>query len=566
MSDTTSAAPSVSNYVNASYWAYSQAGTPYPDRDPTLPTGFSYFTVGGQTLIDYDPTVGLYAAAVIDSTGQVLVTFEGTNLYTGNDVFTAAQLVDDAAIVEGVNAPSYQPALDFTETVLADAEAAGYSAQDVFLTGHSLGAAEAEYVGTQTGLSGMTFGTPGIPTSDIPASTTAQFTDYVEKGDPVGNYAPGWNDFALLQTQNIAHFGNAFSLGTDTSAALLYAANAAYTAALAAPTRAEELAGIVTTVALLDKAAVEYHALLTYAADLGVTVSGAATSTDGSDGGAGMAAALFGNLPGVTVLPDGSLDVAGVDPTTLSTNTLPLLSPLHNLSLQSDGQGGTKISFGAASDGIVLGGSGGATIQGDAEPLTFIGGSGSVSVTGGSGAVTLYGSTSSTSTTYLAGGSGNSVLYGGAGATTLVAGTGAATLVGGTGPTLMLANGADANEIVAGSGATTVNGLYGSGPEAVFGGSGPTSVALGSGADSVIAGSGVSHVSGGAGPDVYGFVDGHAGGSEVITGLKANDVLAFGGYDGNPISSEGVLAGSDLITLSDGTVILLAGIDHKIFS
>lgn len=82
----------------------------------------------------------------------------------------------------------------------------------------------------------------------------------------------------------------------------------------------------------------------------------------------------------------------------------------------------------------------------------------------------------------------------------------------------------------------------------------------------MIAGSGAASVTGGSGPDVYGFIDGHAGGSVVITGFNATDTMAFGGYGGDPITSEGVLHGSDLITLSDGTVILVAGVDHKIFS
>jgi hypothetical protein len=72
-------------------------------------------------------------------------------------------------------------------------------------------------------------------------------------------------------------------------------------------------------------------------------------------------------------------------------------------------------------------------------------------------------------------------------------------------------------------------------------------------------------VIGGSGPDVYGFIDGHAG-NEIIDGLKATDTFAFAGYTGDPIAAEGVVNGSDLITLDDGSNILLLGIDHKIFS
>lgn len=580
MSDTGSA-PSISDELNAAYWAYAQAGTPYNDRDTTLPTGFSYFTVGGQPMITYQPDVGLYAAALVNASGQVIVTYEGTNLYTGNDTFTAAQIADDVAIAEGVNAASYAPAARFAQSVIAAAEGAGYSKSAIFLAGHSLGAAEAEYAAIQTGLSGMTFGTPGLPSAEIPTPLGVSFTDYVERGDPVGNYAYGWNDFALLQTQNVQHLGDAQALGTYASAALLYSANLTYAAALEAPTRVEEVAGLVATVGLLGEAAVKYHALLTYAADLGVTVSGATGGTPDLTGAETAFAQILGSATGVTLTGHGGLDFSGADltaPGTLAvspgstdtflvpTRTLPLLDPTLPLSLQSDGHGGTVLTFGAASDGIVLAGSQGATVQGDAKPLSFVGGSGAVSVLGGSGDATMSGATSATATTFLMGGSGSNLIQGGAGATTITAGLGASTLVGGTGSTLMLANGTAPDLMVAGSGATTIDGTTGSGPQMVFAGAGPALIALGDGAASLVGGSGVAQVTGGTGADVYGFVHGHAGGADVITGLKPEDMIVFAGYGGDPITSEGVLAGSDLITLSDGTVILLQGIDHTVFS
>jgi hypothetical protein len=52
----------------------------------------------------------------------------------------------------------------------------------------------------------------------------------------------------------------------------------------------------------------------------------------------------------------------------------------------------------------------------------------------------------------------------------------------------------------------------------------------------------------------------------VISGLTSADTIVFGGYGGDPIVTEGTLSGGDLITLSDGTLILLQGIDHKVFS
>jgi hypothetical protein len=172
-----------------SYWAYSQAGTSYVDGPTQLPAGFSYLTAGGAPVISYDPSTGFYGAALVSSIGQVVVAFEGTNVGTGNDVFTTAQAIDDADITYGRQAASYASAYALTETAIKDAEAAGYSVADVSLTGHSLGGADAESVGQQTGLPGITFGAPGIPTGNTLYSGS-NFVDYVDRGDPVGSYAP----------------------------------------------------------------------------------------------------------------------------------------------------------------------------------------------------------------------------------------------------------------------------------------------------------------------------------------------------------------------------------------
>jgi hypothetical protein len=67
------------------------------------------------------------------------------------------------------------------------------------------------------------------------------------------------------------------------------------------------------------------------------------------------------------------------------------------------------------------------------------------------------------------------------------------------------------------------------------------------------------------GPRFTASSTGYAGGSEAIFGLKANDVLVFGGYATYPILSEGVVNGSDEIRLVDGTLITLVGFNHKVF-
>ena len=50
---------------------------------------------------------------------------------------------------------------------------------------------------------------------------------------------------------------------------------------------------------------------------------------------------------------------------------------------------------------------------------------------------------------------------------------------------------------------------------------------------------------------------------ETIEGIKANDILVFGGY---PIATEGVVGGSDTTTLTDGTVITLVGFGQGVLN
>jgi serralysin len=224
------------------------------------------------------------------------------------------------------------------------------------------------------------------------------------------------------------------------------------------------------------------------------------------------------------------------------------------------GSGSTTVI--GADDNTVYGGSGSIIDDNSGgRSLLFVGGSGAVSVAGGSGNSIMFGSTSAASS-YLRAGSGNSTLLGGSG-------TGASTLIGG-GNVVEFARGSGPTTFIAGTGHSIIDGATGSGPELIFtsavGKDATALIALNNAADTVVGGSGNSTVIGGGGPDLYGFIAGHAGGSETIFGLKADDAILFGGYGKTPIASESVSNGSDAIKLSDGTTITLVGIDHKLFS
>jgi Ca2+-binding RTX toxin-like protein len=146
-------------------------------------------------------------------------------------------------------------------------------------------------------------------------------------------------------------------------------------------------------------------------------------------------------------------------------------------------------------------------------------------------------------------------------------------LVGGTGNSLETGTSADAGYtgFVAGEGNSTLVG--GTGTQAQqyvtnpLGNTGTTTVTMNAGASTMIGGSGAATVIGGSGQDVFGFVEGHAGGTITIENFNSTVNLAFGGYNYSLAKppTETIVAGNDVMTLSDGTQITFIGFNHKIF-
>lgn len=184
-------------------------------------------------------------------------------------------------------------------------------------------------------------------------------------------------------------------------------------------------------------------------------------------------------------------------------------------------------------------------------------------------ASTIFGAASGV-TQFTANGS-NSSVTGGAGGFTGTASGANSTLVGGTGVSIVHVTGANSLAVSGSSGITGFDETNSTGAETIatnpLGNSGTLVAILGSGADTVLGGGGASTITGGSGHDVFAFIKGHAGGSEVIIGFGAADNLAFAGYGytGANLPAESVGSIGDVITLSDGTTITLAGVHHKIF-
>ena len=255
--------------LNISDYMYYGQYTAYASTDLQDNIFLKPLMVGGKPLEVTNASQGLFAEAFV-STGagpkHVVIGYEGTDLYDENNpnsnTFTGGQIVADANLIAGQAAPSFATSVKFANRVLGVAKSMSIGAKNVSVTGHSLGAAEAEYVAASTGLSGYTFGTPGIvaPKNAKPS----QLTNFVDYGDPVGNYSNDPPDLygayldypALILSPSILHYGSTTLLGPSGNADYLNDAIGDYRD------------GLETAAAARFYEALDYHYLLNYETDL----------------------------------------------------------------------------------------------------------------------------------------------------------------------------------------------------------------------------------------------------------------------------------------------------------
>ena len=241
---------------------------------------------------------------------------------------------------------------------------------------------------------------------------------------------------------------------------------------------------------------------------------------------------------------------------------------------------------------VAVGSTGGLTVNNVAGVATIYAGSGGATVTGGAGHVIAWGGASGDqffggqaggnqlvagagATTLVGGGSGDLLVAARAGGDLLVAGSGNTTLtgsgslgadtyIGGSGSDL-IATGAGDDTVVAGGGADSIFG--GTGHDGIFGGTGSDLVVTGQGGDYIQAGSGQMDVFAGVGANLFGFVSGHGGGSDLINGFNSDaDRISLQGYGANAVqsalSSAQVVGSDTTIHLSDSTRITFANVVH----
>ncbi len=101
-----------------------------------------------------------------------------------------SQIVTDLQVIYTHTTPQgFTDAVTFAQRVQADAALQGYGASDIFVTGHSLGGWEAEYVAQQTGLDGIGFESPGINTVVDGNGADSGFVNIETYGDPAAYFA-----------------------------------------------------------------------------------------------------------------------------------------------------------------------------------------------------------------------------------------------------------------------------------------------------------------------------------------------------------------------------------------
>jgi len=175
--------PTVSELLNASNVEYILGNA--------TPVGMKPFKIFGIPVTYTNVADGVSAKVWITAENQVVIAYQGTsggeNLLEDPGILIT-QIIDDFDAATVANPPAYKDALNFANYVVGAANAQGYSTSNIFLTGHSLGGIEAEYVASQTGMSGIAFESTGLPVKDIKTQAT-NFVNTAEYGDPVASYS-----------------------------------------------------------------------------------------------------------------------------------------------------------------------------------------------------------------------------------------------------------------------------------------------------------------------------------------------------------------------------------------
>jgi len=191
---------------------------------------------------------------------------------------------------------------------------------------------------------------------------------------------------------------------------------------------------------------------------------------------------------------------------------------------------------------------------GNASLMEFFGGAGSAFVFGGAGDMSVQGGAGALT---VFGGTGDNIIDGTPGLSVFVVGDGASTVNAASYNRVWLAGSAN-DSLIASGGNILLEGASSSGDNIFQAGDGPCTIYGGHGNDTFIGGAGTAMIVAGSGGGDFTFTNGLAGGGDTISNFNlAADRIVLNGYGGY---NNSVVNGSEVISLSDGTVIQLAGI------
>ncbi|WP_428372295.1 hypothetical protein [Mycolicibacterium sp.] len=219
--------PTVAQFLNASAAAYVLGGTP---------GGLVPFTVNGFQLSSTNIFTGMVGRTWVTPEGQVIIAYQGT---TGgshllfNPLITISQIVADLQVIFTRTTPlAFYDALRFADRVLAEAALQGYTADNVFVTGHSLGGWEAQFVAQQRGLAGIGFEAPGMNTRTPGNGADSKFVNigtYGSTAPYMSTDLPGLQPFMPAYVPGGGtkpHFGPLVMIGDPAAMTPLYNASA----------------------------------------------------------------------------------------------------------------------------------------------------------------------------------------------------------------------------------------------------------------------------------------------------------------------------------------------------
>jgi len=170
--------PTVAQFLNAAAAEYVLGG---------VPGGLVPFTVNGFQMASTNIFSGEAARVWVTPERQIIIAYQGTTGGTNllfKPIMVLSQLLTDLQVILTNTTPwAFYDAVNFARQVQAEAAKQGYTDDDIFVTGHSLGGWEAEYVAQQTGLRGIGFESPGINTTSPGNGANSGFVNIETYGD-----------------------------------------------------------------------------------------------------------------------------------------------------------------------------------------------------------------------------------------------------------------------------------------------------------------------------------------------------------------------------------------------